>query len=191
MYEILSHIKQQDTSWFYTINSGFHNPLFDALMPALSRAADGGILWIVFSLALLLFGGRELKKASLLMLAALLGSFIIGDELLKNVVQRPRPFMAIPGVDLLVVPPHSYSFPSGHAAAAFAVWLVVARKIPPLSLPVVVLAAAIAFSRVYVGVHYPLDVLTGGVLGLLTALLVLRLERMVTGLPRERLNRNI
>lgn len=177
---ILIFVKHLDTSWFYKINLGLHNSLFDKIMPAASWVGNGGLLWIAFIVLLFLFGNRELKKVSILMLVSLLGSFLIGEEFLKHLFQRPRPFMSLPGVDLLVMAPHGYSFPSGHASSAFAAGLVLARKVPRLSLPVIALAALIAFSRVYVGVHYPLDVISGVLTGLLCAILVLRLEsRMV------------
>jgi undecaprenyl-diphosphatase len=177
---ILIFLKHLDTSWFYKINLGLQNSLFDKIMPAASWVGNGGLLWLAFIVLLFLFGNRELKKVSLLMLVSLLGSFLIGEEFLKHLFQRPRPFMSLPGVDLLVMAPHGYSFPSGHASNAFAAGLVLARKVPRLSLPVIALAALIAFSRVYVGVHYPLDVISGVLTGLLCAVLVLRLEsRMV------------
>jgi membrane-associated phospholipid phosphatase len=83
--------------------------------------------------------------------------------------------------------PHSHSFPSGHATTSFACATVLALMIPGLALPVFVLAAAVAWSRVYVGVHFPLDVLAGAVLGVAIGLSVARaLPRLVTARPRSR-----
>lgn len=110
------------------------------------------------------------------MLVALFFSFVLGEEVLKYIFQRPRPFLSLEGVNLLVAPPGSFSFPSGHAANAFASSIVIARKVSRLARPVLLLAVIIAFSRVYVGVHYPLDILGGALLGALCARFVLGLE---------------
>ncbi|MCL6635501.1 MAG: phosphatase PAP2 family protein [Peptococcaceae bacterium] len=174
--KILFVLKSLDLTLFDRINHSLQNSLFDAVMPLISNAGAGGLLWIAVGLILLVLGRPELKRAALLMLAALFVSFLVGEEGLKHVFQRPRPFVTIPGVDLLVAPPHSFSFPSGHAANAFACGLVLARKIPVLAWPALVLAVLMAFSRVYVGVHYPFDVLGGALLGAACALLVMKLE---------------
>ena len=129
---------------------------------------------------LIVIGRPDTKKAALLMLTALVAGYLAGDEVLKQIIQRPRPFETIAGVNLLVAPPGSYSFPSGHATAAFASSLVLARKIPALFLPVLILACVMAFSRVYVGVHYPLDVLAGSILGATCAALTLKLETIIS-----------
>jgi len=84
----------------------------------------------------------------------------------KGLIGRDRPPVRYPEPEPLVRVPHDHSFPSGHAATSFACATILAFAVPRLALPFYVLAAAIAFSRVYVGVHYPLDVLAGAVLGL-------------------------
>lgn len=96
---------------------------------------------------------------------------------LKDVTNRPRPPVRYPEQHPLVHLPHDGSFPSGHAATSFACASVLSRVAPRLSVPLFALAIAIAFSRVYNAVHYPLDVLGGAVLGVLTALLLLRAGR--------------
>lgn len=168
-----------DAGWFNGINHGLQNSFFDVIMPLISYAGNGGLIWIVFGFILLVFGRMETKKAVFLMLVALFASFLVGEESLKHLFQRPRPFETLPGVKLLVASPHSFSFPSGHAANAFASGLVLARKIPALAWPVPILAILMAFSRVYVGVHYPLDVLAGSLLGAVCALLVLKYETVI------------
>ncbi len=172
-------LKAVDANWFMQINHNLHNSFFDLIMPAISTAGQGGLLWIALGLVLIIFGKADTGRTALLMLTALLIGFVAGDEVIKQIIQRPRPFEEIAAANLLVAPPGSFSFPSGHATAAFACALVLARKIPPLTWPVLILAGTMAFSRVYVGVHYPLDVLAGSVLGIACAVLVLKLENVI------------
>ena len=96
---------------------------------------------------------------------------------------RARPPAVYPDPQPLVPTPHSGSFPSGHAASAFACATVIAWASPRLAVPAFVLAALVAWSRVYVGVHWPLDVLGGAILGVLVSTVLLKL---VADRPRLR-----
>jgi len=96
---------------------------------------------------------------------------------LRQLIGRDRPPLVYPLPKPLVHTPGTGAFPSGHASVSFACATVIAWASPRLALPAYVLAAAIAFSRVYVGVHWPLDVLGGAALGTLVATALLRLAR--------------
>jgi undecaprenyl-diphosphatase len=106
---------------------------------------------------------------------------------IKALVDRARPTVRYPEPKALVRVPHDHSFPSGHSATSFAAATMLALAFPRLAPALYLLAAAIAFSRVYVGVHYPLDVVGGAALGVLVAtalrLLVTSRRRLRRGTP--------
>jgi undecaprenyl-diphosphatase len=117
-------------------------------------------------LALALFLAALWRRPSILVLVA--AADLAADALayvLRDAIGRARPPVVYPEPEALVRVPHQAAFPSGHAATAFACATVIAWAAPRLRIPAFVLAAAIAWSRVYVGVHWPLDVLGGTVLG--------------------------
>ena len=96
---------------------------------------------------------------------------------IKALVDRPRPPLRYPLPKTLVPVPHDASFPSGHAATSFAAATMLSFAFPALAPALLILAAAVAFSRVYVGVHYPLDIVGGAALGALVAIALRRLVR--------------
>lgn len=173
---ILQFINQMDTYFFILINGDLSNSFFDVLMPLVSYAGNSGLLWLFLAVLLALvrrssFGPRGLA----LVVLALLSSYLLVDEFLKDVVARPRPFLVLGDVNLLIPAPQDYSFPSGHAATAFAAAAVIASLAPGSAAAVVLLAVIAAFSRVYVGVHYPLDVMGGAMVGAFTGWLFIKL----------------
>jgi undecaprenyl-diphosphatase len=128
---------------------------------ALSLVGSWGAVWLVIGLLVTLASRRPWI---LLLVAAADGLAEGASDGIKAAVDRPRPTF-----HPLVAEPHSSSFPSGHAATSFACALVLAWLVPRLALPCVLLAALIAASRVYLGVHYPLDVIGGAALGAVVA----------------------
>ncbi|WP_432662067.1 phosphatase PAP2 family protein [Wukongibacter baidiensis] len=150
------------------IQTYMHNPLLDKIMPFITKLGNWGVIWIIISIIFIL--NKKYRKAGILAICSLLIVVILGEGLIKNIVARPRPFMEIPNIDLLISKPTSYSFPSGHTASSFAAAMVYAKMIDDkrIVIPLVLLASMIAFSRLYLMVHYPTDILGGIILGLLS-----------------------
>lgn len=137
--------------------------LLDAAFPFISRLADHGEVWIVLAAVLLLLGRQRRYGAAVS--CALVLDLVSCNMLLKPLVGRVRPFAVNTAVELLSAPPMDASFPSGHTAASFAA--VFALKLAGSSLwrPALALAVVIAFSRMYLYVHWPSDILGGALLG--------------------------
>ena len=142
-----------------------HTPVLDAMMCGITRLGDAGIIWILLCIVLLVL--PKTRKSGVIVMAALLVDLVICNGILKPLVHRIRPFDVRTGIELLVKRPTDFSFPSGHTAASFAsvmaLYLAGEKKIWISSLG---LAVLIAFSRLYLYVHYPTDVLGGVVAGL-------------------------
>jgi undecaprenyl-diphosphatase len=169
MLEILKNI---DVTLLKLIHDNFQNPILDKIMPVITYLGNGGIVWIIISLVLIMT--KKYRKIGILCALALLLNTIIGEGILKNLFQRQRPFVDMPIVNLLVSKPVSYSFPSGHTSTAFAVAGVLGSQFKRCKTPIFILASLIAFSRLYLFVHYPFDVLAGIIQGMICAKVVLK-----------------
>jgi undecaprenyl-diphosphatase len=145
-------------------------------MIVITQSGTKGAIWVAMALLLVAFGGRSGRHAAMVEIAALLVAEGTINLLLKPVIARERPYEARgPGqLDLLLVrAPGPHSWPSAHAGSSVAAGLSLAMLMPGLAAPVLILAALIAFSRVYVGVHFPLDVLAGVCVGVMSAVAAL------------------
>jgi undecaprenyl-diphosphatase len=140
----------------------------------LSHAADRSRLWLAIAGVVAVAGGARGRRAALEGVVAIGVTSAAVNLVVKPVARRRRPDRVEPAVfaGRHVPMPASGSFPSGHAASAFAFAHAVGRHLPVLALPVRLLAAAVAYSRVHTGVHYPGDVVVGSVTGAGTAAMV-------------------
>jgi undecaprenyl-diphosphatase len=150
--------------------TGWLNPVFEGL----SYAGRLGLLWIAIALVLC-FLYRRWGVLGLTIVAVALADWSATG--LKALFDRERPPLRYAEPDPLVRTPHDGSFPSGHAATSFAAATILSFTFPRFAPVIFVLAAAVAWSRVYVGVHYPLDIVGGAVLGILVALALRPLVR--------------
>ena len=146
--------------WLYQ----FRNPVMNTISIFFDYAGAHGEIWIAFTLLLLLF--RRTRKAGFAMAVALVLYMAAGHFFLKPLFARPRPCDVNTAITILVKRPHGHSFPSGHTASAFAAAFALCLQNRKLGVPALVLAAFIAFTRLYLYVHFPTDVLGGLVLGI-------------------------
>jgi len=139
--------------------------LLDMTMPLITRLGDGGILWICCSLFLLI--SPRTRKAGAAMAVSLGLEVLCCNVVLKPFVARIRPCDVDSAMQLLIPHPEGFSFPSGHTGAAFAAASALYFGRSRLKIPAFILAVLIGFSRLYLYVHYPTDVLAGALLGIM------------------------
>lgn len=156
----------------------------------LSYLTTSGIIWIAAGIILIFF--RKTRAAGIILLAALALGFLTGDVLLKHLINRPRPFMVNTDIVLLIKQPSGASFPSTHSTLAAAATTVLLMKKKEFGFIALVLTLFIAFSRLYLYLHYPTDVLCGlllgvmcGVIALMTAK-ALKLDSLLSGRSRKK-----
>lgn len=152
------------------VQDHLHNPFTDTVFPVITYLGEGGIIWILLALILLCF--KKTRTTGILVLITMLLTFLTGELILKNLICRPRPCHTFPEVPLLILRPDSYSFPSGHSASGFAAATMLFLWHKKQAWIAFIPAAVIAFSRIFLFVHYPTDVLAGSLLGILFALAV-------------------
>jgi len=131
-------------------------------------------------IAILLLFIKKYRKVGLMVGASLLGSLVFNNMLVKNLVARPRPYRMMEALTILVPEPGEFSFPSGHTSSSFAAGVVLYLMLPKkYGIPAMILAFLIGISRLYVGVHYPTDVLGGMVMGTLIAVAVVKITELI------------
>ena len=160
------------------------------ILVVLTRLGDGGILWIALAIVLMIF--KKTRKIGFTVAGAIICMFFFNNVFLKNFFARPRPFDLDVWKDWFVYPefvtrPDSFSFPSGHASSAFAAatGLTVSKK-ARFIVPGYVLAALIAFSRIYVHVHYPTDVIFGALFGIVYGVIAIFVCKFIIKLVNEK-----
>lgn len=155
-------------------------PLLTRILEFTTDLGNMGFIWVVP--ALLLLFKKKTRPLGIAVLTALVLSLLITNSVLKNLVKEARPFVTYPEIIPLVthVSASSYAFPSGHASASFAAAPLFFHYLPKkFGIPALILAFLVSFSRLYLGVHYPLDVLAGVVIGLGCAWLAVKMVQEV------------
>lgn len=163
-----------------------HTPAGDLLMCFFSKLGNAGAIWLLLTVILLCVPGK--RKAGIFLAGALLVDVVLCNGILKHLFARVRPCDINTAVSLLVPRPLDYSFPSGHTAASFAsvtaLFLAGEKK---LWKPALILAMLIAFSRMYLYVHYPTDILGGIAVGVLSGYVGSKLTDLIRMFRREKI----
>ena len=180
MNTFLQSVQNLDGEILLQIQQHLRTDMLTPLMKFVTFLGNGGWFWILCAVVLLAI--PKTRKTGYAAVLSLIFGVIVTNLLLKNIVARPRPFAEIEALIPLIAKPTDFSFPSGHTTASFAVALVMLRMLPKkIGIPAVVLAALVAFSRLYLGVHYPTDVLVGFVVALVGSSLAVWIVRMKLG----------
>jgi undecaprenyl-diphosphatase len=175
-----------DVAVFYFVNHNLQNALFDWLMPLITDQRNwfplflGAYVWLWWK------GGKNGRVAAVLIIFVIAMSDQVSSHVLKPFFQRPRPCVALPDVNMITGLNRSFSFPSSHATNSFAAAALLAHYFSGWSWTVYTLAFFSGFSRIYLGVHYPSDVLGGALLGLFCAWLVIRVYNFAEKIYQDR-----
>lgn len=164
MHNFLVYMNTLDRNILDFIQKNIRNPFLDSTMPFITALGDVGIFWIILCVILLIT--KKYRKVGIVCALSLIITTILGDGIIKNIIQRARPFMSDVNLVLLIAKPKTFSFPSGHTASSFAAAAALSAYIKPYGKLFFALAALIAFSRLYLYVHYPSDVIAGIIVGI-------------------------
>lgn len=170
MIETLINI---DIYLFHLINSTLTLSFFDKIMPIITGVKYWYITYLIFALWLIFKGGKNGRIALITLAIAIILSDQINSALLKELIGRIRPCHTLENVHLLVNCPISKSFPSSHAVNNFAAAIILSFFYKQYKKIFLFIAILISYSRIYVGVHYPSDVMVGAIVGIIIGLLVI------------------
>ena len=169
---MLQTIFSIDKSIMLFMQENLRGAIINPIMIFFSTIGNSGAVWLILG-AFLIFSKRN-KKAGLYVILSVALCYVFNDLIIKPIVARPRPFLEIEALTVLVSKPGSYSFPSGHACAGFAASYVLTKFYGKKGAAFYALAVAISISRPFVGVHYPSDILVGAIVGTIGSILLCR-----------------
>ncbi len=143
---------------------GMHNDVLDFILPKITFLGNAGWFWIAVILLLLILPYN--RKLGVQCTIALILTALVCNVILKPSIMRCRPCWLEPEIPILTNMPHDYSFPSGHSNVSFTVATAILTRNKKFGIPAIILAAIIAFSRLYLFVHWPTDVIVGTITGI-------------------------
>lgn len=171
----MSALLEADRRLYLLLHSRWRAAWLDPIMVWLTKAGTKGVLWLGLAAGLLIEASAHGREVAVLSVAALLAAEGAINLVLKPAIRRERPYHRPGLAALLVKAPGPHSWPSAHAGSSLAAAAVLAYAYPWWGIIFVAVALLIGYSRIYVGVHYPLDVLAGMIVGVLAAGAVLAL----------------
>lgn len=180
-----------DVSVFYFINHTFSTPFLDKFFITITQVDNWFIAYLILWGILFFKGGRRGKIAAILIIFLVVISDQVGFKLLKAYFERPRPCTVLPDVITPIGCAGSFSFPSNHALNNFAVATFFYLLYPKLKWILFISATLIALSRVYLGVHYPSDIIGGALIGILFGYLFARLQFRIENFIEQRKKQKI
>lgn len=160
-YKILMFIKEH-----------LSTPFLDQFMTAISSLDNFGAIWILISLALL--ATKKTREIGVFLAIALILDYLIGNLAIKNLINRTRPYLTY-NIPIIINAPFESSFPSGHALSSFTAAFVILKFSKNYGISALILASLIAFSRLYLFVHYPSDIFAAFILAFLVVFLANKL----------------
>ena len=166
MFNFIQNIDISVIEKIYRFQHNLNSELFNKIMIFFTILGDNGMIWI--AVALILFLNRKYRKIGVFSIVSLIICALAVNVILKPLIHRPRPFSELADITLLIKAPKDYSFPSGHTAASFVMVYIFFRHIKKYFIPVLITGILIAFSRMYLTVHFPSDILVGLIIGLLS-----------------------
>ena len=175
---LVDAIQSFDFAILDAIHSAFGGGVSDTVWKVITAFGSGGIFWIALSVLFLLF--RRTRKWGLAMGIALFIGVIVGNLFLKNAFARVRPYDVNNMASLIVRAPHDFSYPSGHTMGSLGAALALFHCSKKAGTPAVILALLIMYSRLYLYVHYPTDILGGLLVALGTSLLGYIFAELIT-----------
>ena len=177
---LLERAVEFDTYLFFLLNSRAQNVVLDFLMPILTNLDYWRVPIALLAISLLVFGKKKGRIAVVLLILGITLSDQVCNNLLKPLVGRVRPCNVLDNVHLLINCTKSFSFPSSHATNIFTGMIILSFVYPKLRIGLLTFAALVAYSRVYVGVHYPFDILAGTALGVACAATIIIIYKIVS-----------
>lgn len=141
------------------------------------------MVWI--AVALILFLNRKYRKIGVFSIVSLIICALAVNVILKPLIHRPRPFSELADITLLIKAPKDYSFPSGHTAASFVMVYIFFRHIKKYFIPVLITGILITFSRMYLSVHFPSDIIAGIIIGIFSGYAG---EKLTDGFYRKKID---
>ncbi|MDF2820550.1 MAG: hypothetical protein K0R15_991 [Clostridiales bacterium] len=172
-----------DTRLLNFITENIRSEFLDNIIPTITKLGNAGFIWIVVAIMLIVY--KKTRLGGYATALSLLLSVIMCNLLIKNLVARPRPFAGLDDIVLLINMPGEYSFPSGHATSSFAAAVSLLYINKKIGIPALIIAFTIAFSRIYLYVHYVSDVLFGAILGTLFAIVAHKIVKKVVEIKHE------
>ena len=168
-------IQRIDAILMLWIQNDVRCAVLNPIMIFFTTIGNVGAVWLALGALFLCF--KKYRRLGFHIIISIALCYVLNDLIIKQLVQRPRPFLTVEGLTALVAKPSSWSFPSGHACSSFAAAYVLTKALKKKGAWSYALATLIAISRPYVGVHYVSDILAGAIVGTLGAILCIALFR--------------